>query len=92
MEAQLNQKPNEPARIDAEDQMRADMYNLMGLLLAGPPDQGTLDVVAGLAGNETDLGQAVEALATMARSTRPATVEREFNSLFIGLGRGELLP
>jgi hypothetical protein len=63
MEAQLNQKPNEPARIDAEDQMRADMYNLMGLLLAGPPDQGTLDVVAGLAGNETDLGQAVEALA-----------------------------
>ena len=92
METQLNQKPNEPARIDAEDQMRADMYNLMGLLLAGPPDQGTLDVVAGLAGNETDLGQAVEALATMARSTRPATVEREFNSLFIGLGRGELLP
>lgn len=88
----MNQKPNEPARIDAEDQMRADMYNLMGLLLAGPPDQGTLDVVAGLAGNETDLGQAVEALATMARSTRPATVEREFNSLFIGLGRGELLP
>jgi TorA maturation chaperone TorD len=92
MEAQLNQKPNEPARIDTEDQMRADMYNLMGLLLAGPPDQGTLEVVAGLAGNETDLGQAVEALANMARSTRPATVEREFNSLFIGLGRGELLP
>jgi TorA maturation chaperone TorD len=51
-----------------------------------------LDVVAGLAGNETDLGQAVEALASMARRTRPATIEREFNSLFIGLGRGELLP
>jgi TorA maturation chaperone TorD len=91
-ESQLNQTPNEPARIDAEDRMRADMYNLMGVLLAGPPEQGTLDVVAGLAGNETDLGQAVEALASMARRTRPATIEREFNSLFIGLGRGELLP
>jgi len=78
--------------ISAEDRLRADFYNFLGLLLAGPPDQLLLDQMAGLSGDETDLGQAIQAMARVAKVTKPAAAEREFNALFIGLGRGELLP
>lgn len=75
-----------------EDRLRADLYNYLGLMLAGPPDQALLDQSAALVGDESTLGQAVAALARVARLTRPQAAEAEFNRLFIGLGRGELLP
>ncbi|NOE26241.1 MULTISPECIES: molecular chaperone [unclassified Ruegeria] len=78
--------------VSAEDRLRADFYNFLGLLLAGPPDQMLLDQMAGLSGDDTDLGQAIQAMARVAKVTKPAAAEREFNALFIGLGRGELLP
>ncbi|MGV6846966.1 MAG: TorD/DmsD family molecular chaperone [Marinibacterium sp.] len=75
-----------------EDRLRADLYNFLGVLLAAPPDDPVLDQTAALTGDDTELGQAVTTLAKMARITRPASVEREFTALFIGMGRGELLP
>ncbi len=78
--------------ISAEDRLRADFYNFLGLLLAGPPDQLLLDQMGGLSGDDSDLGQAIQAMARVAKVTKPAAAEREFNALFIGLGRGELLP
>jgi len=75
-----------------EDRLRADLYNYLGVLLAAPPDDTVLGQTAGLTGDDTELGQAVATLAKMARITKPANVEREFNALFIGMGRGELLP
>ena len=78
--------------ISAEDRLRADFYNFLGLLLAGPPDQFLLGQMAGLKGDKTDLGQAIQAMARVAKVTKLAAAEREFNTLFIGLGRGELLP
>lgn len=84
----------EPIRtaIADEDRLRADFYNFLGLLLAGPPDAMVLGQTAALSGDETDLGQAIRSLARVAGVTRPEAAEREFNALFIGLGRGELLP
>ncbi len=78
--------------VSTEDRLRADFYNFLGLLLAAPPDQMLLNQVAGLTGDDTDLGQAIRAMARVAKVTKPAAAEREFNALFIGLGRGELLP
>lgn len=78
--------------IAEEDRLRADLYNYLGLVLSGPPDQMLLDQTAGLSGDEGELGQAINTLAKMARITKPKTVEREYNQLFIGVGRGELLP
>ena len=78
--------------IAEEDRLRADLYNFMGVILSGPPDDMLLGQTAGLQGDSTDLGQAVSTLAKMARITKPKTVESEYNRLFIGLGRGELLP
>ena len=58
--------------VSAEDRLRADFYNFLGLLLAGPPDQMLLDQVAGLTGDDTELGQAVQAMARVAKVTKPA--------------------
>lgn len=75
-----------------EDRLRADLYNYLGVLLAGPPDQLLLDQSAALTGDDTALGQAINGLARVARITKPKAVISEYNALFIGLGRGELLP
>ena len=72
--------------IAEEDRLRADLYNFMGVILSGPPDDMLLGQTAGLQGDSTDLGQAISTLAKMARITKPRTVESEYNRLFIGLG------
>ncbi len=82
----------EDIKIASEDRLRADLYNFLGLMLSGPPDQVLLDQCAGLSGDDSTLGTAIAGLARVARATKPKTVESEFNALFIGLGRGELLP
>jgi TorA maturation chaperone TorD len=79
-------------RIDAEDRMRADLYNYLGLILSGPPDQMLLDQTAGLSGDASELGHAIDQVAAVAKVTKPKGVVTEYNALFIGLGRGELLP
>ncbi|MFW2589412.1 TorD/DmsD family molecular chaperone [Sagittula sp. SSi028] len=78
--------------IAEEDRLRADLYNFLGLILAAPPDEMLLAQTASLSGDATDLGQAITTLAKMAKVTKPKTVQSEYNKLFIGLGRGELLP
>ena len=78
--------------VSEEDRLRADLYNYLGLILSAPPDDMLLSQTAGLSGDATDLGGAVGRLADCARTTTAKQAEREFNALFIGLGRGELLP
>ena len=80
------------AEIPEEDRLRADLYNFLSLILARPLDQQILDQTAGLSGDDTEIGQAIRVLAAIAGRSRPKSVESEFNRLFIGLGRGELLP
>jgi TorA maturation chaperone TorD len=75
-----------------EDVLRANLYDLLGALLASPPDRPLIDRVAALSGDDSTLGKAVTALARVAKATAERAVEREFNKLFIGVGRGELLP
>lgn len=78
--------------VDAEDRLRADLYNYLGLMLSNPPDQTLLDQSAALTGDDTPLGMAIIGLARVAKVSKPKAVQSEFNTLFIGLGRGELLP
>ena len=78
--------------IDPEDQARSELYDFLGLVLAKPADGQLLAQIAELRGDETPLGSALSTLARVAAVTTPETAEREFNALFIGLGRGELLP
>ncbi|MEQ8653222.1 MAG: molecular chaperone TorD family protein [Kiloniellales bacterium] len=64
----------------------------MAGLLARPPGQETLDLLAASAGAEGAFGKAVGALAAAAAEATPKSVAEEYQDLFIGLGRGELVP
>lgn len=75
-----------------EDRLRADFYGLLAALLARPPSAELLARVAALRGGDDPIGAAVAALARIAGSIGPAAAAREYTALFIGLGRGELLP
>ncbi len=79
-------------QISAEDRLRADLYNYLGVMLARPADQMLLDQTAALSGDTSPLGEAINGLARVAKAMNPKKVKTEFNALFIGLGRGELLP
>jgi TorA maturation chaperone TorD len=78
--------------LDEVDAARAEEYALLATLLARAPDQQLLDRVATLRGDASPLGVAHAALSDAANRTKADLVEREFFNLFIGLGRGELLP
>jgi TorA maturation chaperone TorD len=77
---------------DGIDLARAAEYALLARLLAGAPDRDLLAGLARLPGDATPLGHAHATLAAAAAATDSASVEREYFDLFIGLGRGELLP
>jgi TorA maturation chaperone TorD len=79
------------SHIDEIDQLRSAEYDLLSLLLGKAPDTQTLSRVATLKGDASDLGMAHVELASAAEMDGRA-VNREFFDLFIGLGRGELLP
>ena len=78
--------------ITAEDALRAQLYDLLSVLLRKPPSREFITMVAVLNGDDSDLGRGIDALAHRARMTTPEDIDREFNRLFVGLGRGELLP
>lgn len=79
-------------RVSEEDALRADLYDFLGALLASPPSKDMLARTRALTGDDTPLGRGITALGKVAAGETPASVEREFNRLFIGVGRGELLP
>lgn len=81
-----------PPPIDEPDRLRAQGYALLGTLLARPPDAALLHRVAALDGDGTPLGRAFTDLGRMAAATSPRAAEREYNALFIGIVRGELVP
>jgi TorA maturation chaperone TorD len=78
--------------IDGVDMARGQEYALLAILLARAPDAATLRRIANLVGDGTPLGRAHSALARAAANESAEKIEREFFHLFIGIGRGEVLP
>jgi TorA maturation chaperone TorD len=82
--------------IESEQRYRASAYALLAALLRAPPDQALLDHVSALSpgGDEEldELGQAMSTLAAAAPGRDSALLEEEYHNLFIGLGRGEIVP
>ncbi len=85
-------EPSGLEHILEEDRLRAQWYALLGRLLSAPADDATLQFCARLQGDQTELGKGVAALAAAARCTTVSAVRDEYFQLFIGLGKGELLP
>jgi len=78
--------------VDDVDLARARIYALLGALLTRAPDADLLARIGDLRGDATPLGLAHIEVAEAARNARVERVEQEFFDLFIGVGRGELLP
>jgi TorA maturation chaperone TorD len=74
------------------DVARAQEYALLAALLLRAPDASRLRQLARIGGDDTPLGAAHAALAQAAERAILEWVEREYFALFVGVGRGELLP
>lgn len=82
------------ASAEPENQLRADTYRVLGRLLAAAPDDEMLALLAGAPVSEDGdlLAAAWRLLATSAGRSTAQQVSDEYEALFIGIGRGELMP
>ncbi len=80
------------ADLPEEEALRAQLYDMLAVVLRKPPSQDFLNNLVALKGDDSDIGKGVNALARVAASVTPEKVDSEYHTLFVGLGRGELLP
>ena len=78
--------------VDLEDQHRSSLYALLSNLLSRPPSKDTLNKVRSLVGGKNRIGESINSLSVLSDKLDIKTIEREYHNLFIGVGRGELLP
>jgi TorA maturation chaperone TorD len=82
--------------IEDEQRYRASAYALLAALLRAAPEQALLDHVSALLPDGDDeldeLGAAMAQLAAAAQGRDLARLEQEYNDLFIGVGKGEVVP
>jgi TorA maturation chaperone TorD len=84
--------PARATEVDEIELARAAEYALLATLLARSPDSEMLDRLSKLRGDDTCLGLEHSALGKAAARTDSERAAREYFGLFIGLGRGELMP
>jgi TorA maturation chaperone TorD len=78
--------------VDEIDCARAQEYALLATLLSRGPDPQLISRLALLGGDASPIGVAHTALGEAAARTNEEDAGREYLELFIGLGRGLLLP
>ena len=88
--------PLSAAAMKSEEQTyRSGAYSMLARLLRSPPDIQVMQQVAGFAKVESkqdEMTLAMSMLGLAASTSDPETVDDEFHALFIGIGRGELVP
>ena len=84
------------AGIPVGDELRANTYGLLGALLAAPPTAQLIERLRGIDAEEGEasslLGAAWAMLKGAAAKADPEPLDDEYHELFIGIGRGELVP
>ena len=82
--------------LEPGEQARADSYRLLGALLVAPPDAAMLDRLRAIRpaadANDAAMTAAWQGLQATAAAADPDRLKDEYFKLFIGLGRGELVP
>ncbi|TFW10226.1 molecular chaperone [Oxalobacteraceae bacterium OM1] len=86
----------QPLKFESPDQgeelARADLYGLLATLFYQPPSQDLLTQIAqSQQGGTTLLEQAWSELANACTNANPTTIRDEYESLFIGVGKPELM-
>jgi TorA maturation chaperone TorD len=79
-------------KVPEHDHLRANVYRLLARLLAAPADAQLMAALQALTGDDTDLGTAFGELSATAGAINVADARQEYQDLFIGVGRGELVP
>ena len=85
-------KSENQAVVSEEDDLRAKLYEFLATLLRVEPTDAVVQQVSKLSGDDTPIGQASATLAHLAKQMDGTAVRAEYVDLFIGVGRGELLP
>jgi TorA maturation chaperone TorD len=75
-----------------EDILRAQFYGLLAQFLSEPPKAEVLTAAGKLQGDSSPVGTAVQQFALTCQRCDAITADDEYGELFIGVGRGELLP
>jgi TorA maturation chaperone TorD len=78
-----------------EDRVRGNLYALLGNLLAAAPNAELLDVLRSIFPEPDDdslLAASWQMLAVAAARADLEQLRQEYDALFIGLGRGEVVP
>ncbi len=81
--------------LGTDQKLRIGAYTLLASLLRDAPEQSVLDylVEAGRDATDTDdIGGAMRELAIAAGACSTDQANEEFHDLFVGIGRGELVP
>jgi len=80
---------------DLEHQLRANTYGLLAHLFVAEPNRQTLSLLASISTQasvkETPVSKAWGQLFCVAKTMEIAAISTEFQQLFIGVARGELL-
>jgi len=81
--------------LEAEQQYRAAAYSILAALLRGVPEAETLGKIAAfeqVAVDEDEMLLAMSSLGLAAQAVESDAIRDEYHALFIGIGRGELVP
>lgn len=82
-------------QLEESQHIRASSYALLAALLANSPEQGLLEQLQGINAEKDDEKNIINAwsmLKLAAERNQAETIADEYHRLFIGIGRGELVP
>lgn len=83
---------NHTDELQPEEVARNAVYTFLALVLYSPPGDRARNIALELAGDGTALGQTFAAFANAFEKADPGDTAAEYHNLFIGVGRGELVP
>lgn len=78
--------------VNEEEQFRAQFYLLLSRLLGAPVDAELLELIQTLEGDDTAIGEAITELKALAQNISVEKASEEYETLFIGVTKGELIP
>ena len=78
--------------VDSEEQLRADMYSFLASLLRAEPSEDLVKQLTNLDSDDSPIGKSIKTLSKLASSLDLSTIRDEYVKIFIGVGRGEILP
>ena len=78
--------------IDDEERLRADMYSFLASLLRTEPNEELVKQLTNLESDDSPIGKSIKTLSKLASSLDLPTIRDEYVKIFVGVGRGEILP